>query len=177
MAARARFLPGRVGGPDPPLKRRDTDIQHLCGLEADLFPVAGNDIPCGRESDSLWQGIRFPIYRESRGWCGPQPAGRGHGPLTRPEHPQPQPGSRRRAKPAPAPRASRRRVRGVQRGSAPLPKPQGAELEMMPPAPGRGLDLPGGGAAEGGGTPAGVPRRSRRFQHPREIKRGATGNQ
>lgn len=58
----------------------------------------------------------------SRGWCGPQPVGRGHGPLTRQERPHALPGGRSEGPTARSPcsRGSRRRGWGVQRGKAPL---------------------------------------------------------
>ena len=58
----------------------------------------------------------------SRGWCGPQPYGRGHGPLTRQECPHAMPGGRCSGPSArnPCPRGSRRRGWRVQRGKASL---------------------------------------------------------
>lgn len=58
----------------------------------------------------------------SRGWCGPQPCGRGHGPLTRQECPHAMPGGRCSGPSAcnPCPRGSRRRGWRVQRGKASL---------------------------------------------------------
>lgn len=60
----------------------------------------------------------------------------------------------------PAPRASRRRVRGVQRGSAPLGKAEGRAVggEPMRPPAGGALYAGGGAAPKAWGNPAGVPR-------------------
>jgi hypothetical protein len=93
----------------------------------------------------------------SRGWCGPQPAGRGHGPLTRPERPQPQPGSRRRAQPAPCSRGVWGKTpRGgpARRG---LVKPAGREGGDRAPPSGGHLDREGEPPRSGGGTPEGCP--------------------
>ncbi len=58
----------------------------------------------------------------SRGWCGPQPYGRGHGPLTRQECSHAMPGGRCLGPSArnPCPPRSRRRGWRVQRGKASL---------------------------------------------------------
>ena len=67
--------------------------------------------------------------------------------------------SKGKARP-PAPRASRRRVRGVQRGSAPLGKAVGRAAggnRCAPPA-GGALYAGGGAAPKAWGNPAGVPR-------------------
>lgn len=58
----------------------------------------------------------------SRGWCGPQPYGRGHGPLTRQDCPHAAPRMRCSGPSArnPCPRGSRRRGRQVLRGKASL---------------------------------------------------------
>ncbi|CAE36071.1 unnamed protein product [Bordetella parapertussis] len=56
----------------------------------------------------------------SRGWCGPQPYGRGHGPLTRQECPHATPGGRCSGPSARNPCPRGRRGWRVQRGKASL---------------------------------------------------------